>query len=241
MTFKNSLSALLISFRSTAANSIPRLTLSVIVLAGCLSVPYSALASKLLGKWDPMATISMQVALQQWSNPIERIRITPDILDEQSLPTVAEEASKQAQVKYLSEKWKKPSATVRKYVDLVWAEAEKREKLEPELLLAIMQKESSLRPKVQSRYGAQGLMQVVPRWHREKLHPSESLFDPAVNIRVGAEILEEYLDQAGGSLTAALTKYSGNARNYANAILKETRKLAQVSNQAIAQAEVSQG
>src|SRR3546814_4641906 len=100
-----------------------------------------------------------------------------------------------------------------------------------------MQKESSLSPKVQSRYGAQGLMQVVRRWHREKLHPSESLFDPAVNIRVGADVLEEYLELAGGNLSAALAKYSGNARNYASAVLNASRTLAPVAYHAAAQLE----
>src|SRR3546814_14131457 len=95
-----------------------------------------------------------------------------------------------------------------------------------------MQKESSLRPKVQNRYGAQGLMQVVRRWHREKLHPSESLFDPAVNIRVATDILEEYLASANGSLTKALVKYSGNARAYSKKILKESIKLARMAEPA---------
>src|SRR3546814_15933607 len=65
-------------------------------------------------------------------------------------------------------------------------------------------------------------MQVVRRWHREKLHPSESLFDPAVNIRVATDILEEYLASANGSLTKALVKYSGNARGYSKKIIKES-------------------
>ena len=96
-----------------------------------------------------------------------------------------------------------------------------------------MQKESAFRAKVQNRYGAQGLMQVVRRWHREKLSPSESLFDPEVNIRVGADILEEYIELAGGSLTKALIKYSGNARSYSSKVLKESRKLAELADQAV--------
>jgi len=152
-----------------------------------------------------------------------------------------DDLKKQAQTRYLAEKLKKPEATVRQYVELAWAEASKRERLHPELLIAIIQKESAFRPKVQSRYGAQGLMQVVRRWHRDKLHPSESLFDPEVNIRVGADVLEEYLAQAGGNLDRALRKYSGNARGYANTILKESRKLARVAEQAASKAVTAQG
>lgn len=153
----------------------------------------------------------------------------------------AEEARKQAQTKYLAAKFKKKESTVREYVDLAWAEARKREKLEPELLIAIIQKESAFRPKVQSRYGAQGLMQVVRRWHRDKLHPSESLFDPEVNIRVGADVLEEYLALAGGNMDTALRKYSGNARGYVNTIRNESRTLARVAEQAASKVMVAQG
>lgn len=153
----------------------------------------------------------------------------------------AEELKKQAQAAYLAAKFKKQEAAVRKYVDLAWAEASKRDWLAPELLIAIMQKESALRPKIQNRYGAQGLMQVVRRWHHDKLQPSESLFDPEVNIRVGADVLEEYLALADGNLDTALRKYSGNARGYANTIRKESRALARVAERAASKATLAQG
>ncbi|HLU00713.1 MAG TPA: transglycosylase SLT domain-containing protein [Burkholderiaceae bacterium] len=143
-----------------------------------------------------------------------------------------DELKKQAQTRYLAKKLKKDEAHVRPYVDLAWAEASRREFVDPELLIAIIQKESEFRPKAKSRYGAQGLMQVVRRWHHDKLHPSESLYDPAVNIRVGADVLEEYLAQAGGDMNRALRKYSGNARGYVNTVLKETRALARIAEQA---------
>lgn len=235
------LTTALLTLRNIPLISNTRLAAGAFCLAGCLLAPAGASAKEPAGGWDPMATISMQIALQQWSDPAGLPNITPDLLGDEQLQSLAEEAGKQAQVKYLSKKWGQSPATVRKYVNLAWAEADKREGLEPELLIAIMQKESSLSPRVQSRYGAQGLMQVVRRWHRDKLHPSESLFDPAVNIRVGADVLEEYLELAGGSLTGALAKYSGNARNYANAILKESRRLARVAEQAAAKVEASQG
>jgi hypothetical protein len=154
---------------------------------------------------------------------------------------LAEELKKQAQAAYLAAKLRKREAVVRKYVDLAWEEARKRDWLAPELLIAIMQKESSLQPKVQSRYGAQGLMQVVRRWHRDKLHPSESLFDPEVNIRVGADVLEEYLALSNGDINQALRKYSGNADGYVNTILKESRNLSRVAERAASKAMIAQG
>jgi Soluble lytic murein transglycosylase and related regulatory proteins (some contain LysM/invasin domains) len=160
---------------------------------------------------------------------------------ERDVPVLSEadEIKKQAQAKYLAAKLKKHERTVRKYVDLAWEEAGKRRELDPELLIAIIKKESEFRPRVQSPYGAQGLMQVVRRWHRDKLHPSESLFDPAVNIRVGADVLEEYLEMANGDVRTALKKYSGNSKGYVNTVLKETQALARVAEQAAAKSQVA--
>src|SRR5690606_19362829 len=132
---------------------------------------------------------------------------------------------------------RKIEAAVRKFDDLAWQEVAKREKLNPDLVSAIIKEESGCRPQVQSPYGAQGLMQVVRRWHGEKLRPSESLFDPEVNIRVGADVLEEYLALAKGDLDVALRKYSGNARGYVNTVLKASRMLAQVGEQAARRAQ----
>jgi soluble lytic murein transglycosylase-like protein len=211
-------------------------TLVRIVLLGCLLAPVSLLAGGLSGLNTlsslQIGTLTGDIALHEWPNDATQLFEAPERLGEQHIQSLTEEAGKQAQAEYLAKKFKQRMSAVRKYVDLAWAEAEKRDGLEPELLIAIMQKESSLRPRVQSRYGAQGLMQVVRRWHREKLDASESLFDPEVNIRVAADILEEYLELAGGSLPKALVKYSGNARGYSGKILRESRKLAHVADQA---------
>jgi soluble lytic murein transglycosylase-like protein len=59
--------------------------------------------------------------------------------------------------------------------------------------------------------GAKGLMQVIPKFHPEKLveHGGESaLLDPHVNIQVGAQILREYMRRFGETETA-LQMYAG--------------------------------
>lgn len=169
---------------------------------------------------------------------IEHLRLEPEPA---ASAADSDEIKKQALARHLAAKFKRQEAAVRQYVDLAWAEADKREQLAPELLIAIIQEESAFRPQVQSPYGAQGLMQVVRRWHRDKLHPAESLFDPEVNIRVGADVLEEYLQRAGGDLDRALRKYSGNARGYVQNIKKETRALARIADQAAGRASSAQG
>ncbi|MCC2597218.1 lytic transglycosylase domain-containing protein [Pusillimonas sp. MFBS29] len=208
------------------------------VLTCCLAIPAVALANTLKPLQD--GVFSNPITLKQW--PENQIAPIPQLeqLGDQRIQALIEEAAKQAQANYLAAKFRQNPKSLREYVDLAWAEAAKRDGIEPELLIAIMQKESGFRPKVQSRYGAQGLMQVVRRWHREKLHSSESLFDPKVNVRVGTDVLEEYLESANGSLPKALRKYSGNARGYTNKILKESRKLAQLADQANLNATMAQ-
>ena len=61
-----------------------------------------------------------------------------------------------------------------------------------EVILAIMDIESDGNPEARSVAGAVGLMQVMPQYHSHRAEKyGGSLEDPAVNLRVGAEILKE--------------------------------------------------
>jgi soluble lytic murein transglycosylase-like protein len=106
--------------------------------------------------------------------------------------------------------------------------------LDPLLILAVIAIESRFNPIAESDYGARGLMQVVPRFHLEKLtgHGGEAtLLEPHTNILVGTRILDEYIQRAG-SLEAGLQLYNGApddpARGYAQRVLAEQQRLVQV-------------
>lgn len=82
---------------------------------------------------------------------------------------------------------------------------------DPLLIVAIMAVESSFNTRAVSNMGAQGLMQVIPRYHKDKLGANRgrnALFDPEVNVRVGALVLHEGL-QRYGSMQRALQYYNG--------------------------------
>jgi hypothetical protein len=86
-------------------------------------------------------------------------------------------------------------------------------KLDPFLILAVISVESNFDPQAQSHRGAQGLMQVLTQVHAEKFSPFGGVaaaFDPLANIRVGAQILADYLRRAG-SVEGALKAYVGAA------------------------------
>ena len=83
--------------------------------------------------------------------------------------------------------------------------------VDPMLVLAVMAVESRYNPVAESSVGARGLMQVMPKFHLDKLvdHGGEpALLEPEVNILVGTRILREYQRRLGDT-EAALQMYAG--------------------------------
>jgi soluble lytic murein transglycosylase-like protein len=107
--------------------------------------------------------------------------------------------------------------------------------VDPLLILAVMAIESRYNPVAESSMGAMGLMQIIPRFHPEKLadHGSEAaLLEPEINIRVGTWVLHEYMRRLG-DVEAALLKYAGAlddpASQYADKVLAEKARLQQIA------------
>jgi soluble lytic murein transglycosylase-like protein len=113
---------------------------------------------------------------------------------------------------------------------------------DPLLVLAVIAVESSFNPIAESLAGAKGLMQIVPRYHEDKLRAhggSGAILDPAVNILVGARILDQYVRRSG-DLEAGLRRYNGSSSDpssrYTRKVLAERERLRQV----VAQVERTQ-
>jgi Transglycosylase SLT domain len=109
-------------------------------------------------------------------------------------------------------------------------------KLDPLLVLSVAAIESSFNPFVQSKVGAQGLMQVMSTLHEEKFERfggTNAAFDPATSIKVGAVILKEYVNRAG-SVEGGLKMYVGAANmdsdsGYGLRVTYERSKLTEVA------------
>ncbi len=86
----------------------------------------------------------------------------------------------------------------------------RRAKLEPELVLALIEVESNFDHYAISSAGARGLMQIMPFWLDEIGRPKDNLFHIETNLRLGSTILRYYLDQEGGNLSRALARYNGS-------------------------------
>lgn len=105
--------------------------------------------------------------------------------------------------------------------------------LDPLLIVAIIGIESGFNPLAESPMGAQGLMQVIPRFHQDKLPEGasdSSFLDPVVNVQVGVLVLQEAIRRRG-SLIAGLQQYAGSSDSeggYASKVLAEKKRLEQV-------------
>lgn len=130
---------------------------------------------------------------------------------------------------YISSTYGRPFQYSRRIVSVTFDIA-RTSALPPSLLLAIMAKESFFDATAVSPYGARGLMQVVPRFHLDKLKPHEtedSLHEPTTNVRIAAQILSRYLKDEG-DVDRALARYSGNAPGYSTRVQAYWRRLAAV-------------
>lgn len=85
-----------------------------------------------------------------------------------------------------------------------------RARLQPELVLAVIEVESNFNPYAISSAGARGLMQVMPFWLKKIGKPGDSLFRLSTNLRYGCTILRYYLDKENGNLHHALARYNGS-------------------------------
>lgn len=108
--------------------------------------------------------------------------------------------------------------------------------LDPLLVIAVIGVESGFNPLSGSAMGAQGLMQIIPRYHADKLrrvNPAGeaaelALFDPVINVRVGTQVLHEYI-RASGGVVEGLQQYVGAVddpdEGYAAKVLAELERL----------------
>jgi soluble lytic murein transglycosylase-like protein len=109
-------------------------------------------------------------------------------------------------------------------------------KLDPLLILSVMAIESGFNPFAESPVGAQGLMQVMSKVHRDKFEDHggvKAALNPVANIKVGSLILKDYVKR-GGSVEAGLKLYVGagafdSDAGYGAKVLAEYRRLKEVA------------
>ena len=140
--------------------------------------------------------------IETWGNIITSTPKNKETFDSINRDEELTKLKKRMVSKWLSKKYRVAETAVDKIVEISHLAAKKYE-LDPNLILAII------------AIGAQGLMQIMPKYHQEKLQKFDEI-NPAlsyeINIMVGAQILKEYLD-AHSSLNTALLRYVGVGAN----------------------------
>jgi soluble lytic murein transglycosylase-like protein len=97
--------------------------------------------------------------------------------------------------------------------DAIIREAAAKYGVDPDLVRAVIRTESNFDPLAQSRAGAQGLMQLMPRLAKELgiVNP----FDPRENVFGGTRYLSALLDRHDGDVSLALASFNAGPRNVA--------------------------
>jgi soluble lytic murein transglycosylase-like protein len=202
--------------------SVARALLALVGLAVLLAVglpgPREALlrqSTALAGEWDGQAG-------NVTAGPIQ-VRF----------PDAAQVRDQRAVVESIAKRYRVAQDAVAGFVAAAYR-AGFEHKVDPLLILAVMAIESRYNPVAESVLGAKGLMQIIPKFHLDKLmeHGGESaLLDPEVNIQVGTQILREY-HRRFGEIESALQMYNGAfdlpGSPYADKVLAERARLEQI-------------
>lgn len=128
----------------------------------------------------------------------------------QALPETPLEREQRLITEFIAKRYRVSDVAVANYVAVAYRAGEQYS-VDPLLILAVMAVESRYNPVAESVVGAKGLMQVMPKYHLDKLADlggEEALLEPEVNIQVGAQILREYQRRLRDT-EAALQMYAG--------------------------------
>lgn len=227
----------------TAARSTSITTASILLAAALAAIPLLAAApttnqSLVLGDFA-------QLPVQPAGTPTGTI--STGFLAAASPPS-QHLAAEAALAGYIASRWQVGIEFARRVVRMARSAADSHS-LDPLLVLAVVARESSFQNtgNVGSRQApvsvadvdplwAHGLMQVAGRFHPDKM-PTNSdgimrVTTDDENLRIGSQILSEYLRRDGGDLTRALQRYNGNMtdidRRFARYVLRVRAQLAQV-------------
>jgi soluble lytic murein transglycosylase-like protein len=148
-----------------------------------------------------------------------------------------QEREQRALAEFISKRWRIADTAATSFVSIAYR-AGTRHSVDPVLILAVMAIESRYNPVAESVAGAKGLMQIIPKYHLDKLLDhggEEALLDPEVNIHVGAQILREYYRRLGDQ-EAALQRYAGAfdepTSRYAAKVFEERMRLEPIRQKA---------
>lgn len=192
----------------------------------------------------PTARISPEIALI--TPPLASVAMPNSVIEEAQAPPILPIAPKapvekvaealtpqlRAALKHVARRYHVSAEALRPIFHTVQLTGRERD-VDPLLLVAIIGIESGFNPFSESAMGALGLMQVVPRFHRNKLPAGAAksrFLDPVTNVQVGTHVLQESIIRHGG-LIPGLQQFGGaindQEQTYANRVLAEKERIEQ--------------
>jgi hypothetical protein len=220
----------LLRYAGTRAHPLPG-TLAVLAMLsiGSASVLFAIGEQSLPPSDTPEAVPGMLAKVEQAvPAPLPKHAVAPATVH-------MEDSRYQALAEFLARKYKVSERVIFNLVGMAHT-AGRQIGIDPLLIIAVIAVESRFNPIAESMAGAKGLMQVIPKYHTDKLKGyggEESVFDPQTNILVGSQILKEYIGRTG-SVNSALQMYAGALNDaedlYTNKVMTEKQRLQQVVN-----------
>jgi len=202
----------------------------IILLALLMSLLSLALSlhSMDLPQMESAALTARNYALSPVQKESERLP-EQDVLE----PRMAADGKLLALAEFVSKRYRVSLDATLELVTAAYAAGEQTG-LDPLLIIAVMAVESRFNPIAESVAGAKGLMQVIPRYHMEKIIASggeKAVLEPEINILLGARILREYIVRSG-DLAIGLQMYNGSPEKgsyqYAEKVISEKQRLQQI-------------
>ncbi len=180
------------------------------------------------------------VAAQDFGDGLTIAATEPVALTKPEAPEERLTPRMQAALDYAARRYRVSSAALQPIFEAAQSNAAELG-LDPLLIVAVIAIESRFNPFAESEMGAQGLMQVIPRFHKEKL-PADAgklpFFDPVINVQVGAQALHEYIRRGG--INGGLQQFAGASddpeQGYAAKVLAEKERLEQAGRRRSVQA-----
>ena len=180
----------------------------------------------------PREAIPRQIVTSSAAGEAPGANYSAGTIEAKQAPSAAVAREQRAATGFIARRYRVADEAAARFVATAYR-AGKESSVDPLLILAVIAVESRFNPVAESVLGAKGLMQVMAKFHMEKiaLHGDQDvLLEPEANIRVGAQILREYLRRFGETETA-LQMYAGafNDANfvYARKVLAERSRIEQ--------------
>ena len=171
--------------------------------------------------YSHLCTVASGLALALFCCPLLRADQIVALVDEHGRKVYINTGEKSKRVDWVARSLgatrSVPNSLAPQEVDRLVKDTAERDRVDPQLVHAIIKVESEYDPNAVSRRGAMGLMQLIPATARR--FGVENPFDPQQNIEGGVSYLKYLLDIFGGDLALSLAAYNAGE----NSVLRTGR------------------